>query len=88
MTRVCIIVGLILLCLGMVAAIGIDPSGLTIILPAMPLYLLSSAIDPSARSGMLWDSAHSPPFLNSLGIFCVYFAPGVCLLLFGAFRRK
>ena len=52
-----------------------------VILPAIPLYELSTAVDSAVRtSGLLWDSAHGPPFLNSAGIFVIYVLPGVVAL--------
>jgi hypothetical protein len=77
-----LIFGAVLLGLGALAASGIDAAAFPLILPAIPLALISNWIDPSARSGLLWDSAHSPPFLNALGITVIYFVPG--LLLVGA----
>lgn len=75
-----VIVGTILLGLGAVAESGTDAAAFPLILPAIPLAIFSNWIDPSARSGLLWDSAHSPPFLNTLGITVVYFVPGALLL--------
>jgi hypothetical protein len=82
-----IIVGVALLIGGGLAASGVDATALTVILPAIPLALLSTWLDPSARSGLLWDSAHSPPFLNPLGIGMVYFLPGVIFVVLGLIRR-
>jgi len=81
-------VGAVLLCLGALAASGIEASAFPLILPAIPLALLSNWIDPSARSGLLWDSAHSPPFLNKLGVAIVYFVPGVLLVGAGLVARS
>jgi hypothetical protein len=75
-----IVAGILLVGLGIAAYAGADPSYNEIILPAVPLYLMSARMDPSATHGLLWDSAHSPPFLNPLGILCVYIIPGFLLL--------
>lgn len=72
--------GTVLLGLGALAASGFDATAFPLIVPAIPLALLSNWLDPAARSGLLWDSAHSPPFLNGLGLAVVYFVPGVFLV--------
>ena len=74
-----LIVGVVFLGLGALASSGTDAAALPLILPAIPFAVLTNWINPSARSGLLWDSAHSPPFLNALGIAVVYFVPGVLL---------
>jgi hypothetical protein len=86
--RIAIIAGCVLLALGALSLAETEASAIALIVPAVPLYLISSAFDPAARSGLLWDSAHSPPFLNGAGIACVYFIPGAVLLLFGAVSRQ
>lgn len=85
---VLVTIGAVFLCLGALAASGIDAGAFPLILPAIPLALLSNWIDPSARSGLLWDSAHSPPFLNTLGVVIVYFVPGVLLIAAGLVARS
>jgi hypothetical protein len=58
-----------------------------LIYPAIPLYLLSSGFGTwHSTSGLLWDSAHGPPFLTLTGVAVVYFLPSV--LGFIAFVRK
>jgi hypothetical protein len=86
--RVAIITGCVLLALGALSLAETEASAIALIVPAVPLYMLSSAFDPAARSGLLWDSAHSPPFLNGAGIVCVYFLPGFLLLVLGAVTRQ
>jgi hypothetical protein len=54
-----------------------SPGDLLVILPAIPLYLLSSLGDSNPHSGVLWDSAHGPPFLTTVGIVVVYFLPAL-----------
>jgi hypothetical protein len=83
-----LIVGTILLGLGTLAASRTDAAAFPLILPAIPLAMFSNWIDPSARSGLLWDSAHSPPFLNALGITVVYFVPSAFLLGSGLIARS
>jgi hypothetical protein len=44
--------------------------------PAIPLYALSSGFGHTYPThGLLWDSAHGPPFLTLLGVVLVYFVP-------------
>ncbi len=55
-----------------------------VILPAIPLYFLSSGSGGTVTHGLLWDSAHGPPFLNTAGIVLVYGVPiflAIALLL-------
>jgi hypothetical protein len=54
-----------------------SPGELLVVLPAIPLYLLSSVGDSNQSSGLLWDSAHGPPFLTTMGIVVVYFLPAL-----------
>jgi hypothetical protein len=55
---------------------GVGMSAL--IYPAIPLYLVSSGFGHSSLThGFLWDSAHGPPFLTTLGVIVVYFFPSV-----------
>jgi hypothetical protein len=58
--------GATLLLLGLLAITGAEQAAWLLILPAIPLAILTTWIDPSARHGLLCDSAHSPPFLNSV----------------------
>jgi len=81
-------VGALLLALGVVTYAGLDPTGLVVILPAIPFYMFSAWLDPSARRGVFWDSAHSPPFLNTLGIACVYIIPGLLLVALALFAKR
>jgi hypothetical protein len=62
---------------------GVDALFLTI--PALPLYLVTSVVDSTATRGLLWDSAHSLPFLNGVGIGAVYVLPGVAAIALFAF---
>jgi hypothetical protein len=57
-----------------------SPGELPVVLPAIPLYLLSSLGDSNQHSGLLWDSAHGPPFLTTTGIVVVYFLPALTAL--------
>jgi hypothetical protein len=57
--------------------LGFSPGDLLVVLPAVPLYLLASLGDSSQHSGVLWDSAHGPPFLTTMGIVVVYFLPAL-----------
>jgi hypothetical protein len=86
--HIAIIAGCLLVAIGALALADTEASAIAQVVPAVPLYLISSAFDPAARSGLLWDSAHGPPFLNGAGIACVYFIPGVLLLLLGALARQ
>jgi hypothetical protein len=81
-------IGMILLVFGLLAISGTDVGAWFLILPAIPLALLSTAVDESARSGWLWDSAHSPPFLNPIGLAVVYFIPGIVLVVISILRRN
>jgi hypothetical protein len=81
-------VGAILILLGLLAISGTDEGAWLLILPAIPLAMLTNWLDPSARQGLLWDSAHSPPFLNAVGLALVYFLPGLLLVATGVFRRS
>lgn len=82
-----IVVGLVVTILGVVAFLNADPTGLLVMLPAVPLYLLSALFNPSAARGVFWDSAHGPPFLTGAGISLVYFLPALILLISGAFAK-
>jgi hypothetical protein len=58
-----------------------------LIYPAIPLYVVSSGFGhTSPTHGLLWDSAHGPPFLTVLGVLLVYFVPS--LLGLRRFRRR
>ena len=88
--RTRIIVGAIIVVLGIATVSGIDASGPLLILQAVPFYIASTTVDPSARRGMFWDSAHGPPFLNDSGIAIVatiYFVVGTVLIIWGAFVK-
>ena len=88
--RTRIIVGAILIALGIATVSGIEASGPLLILQAVPFYIASTTVDPSAKRGMFWDSAHSPPFLNDSGIALVasiYFILGIVLIVWGAFVK-
>jgi hypothetical protein len=63
------------------ADLGSEVAELLVILPAVPFYLLSSTTGGGDHGGVLWDSAHGPPFLTLAGIVVVYFLPA--LLAFG-----
>jgi len=46
--------------------------------PAVVLYSLSSgAGSGNVTHGLLWDSAHGPPFLTVPGVVILYLVPGV-----------
>ncbi len=81
-------VGAILILLGLLAISGTDEDAWLLILPAIPLATLTNWLDPSAKHGLLWDSAHSPPFLNAAGLASVYFLPGLLLVATGVFRQS
>ena len=58
-----------------------------LILPAIPLYLISSALTSGGVThGLLWDSAHGPPFLTVPGVVVVYVVLATVGLI--AFRPK
>jgi hypothetical protein len=60
--------------LGFETAVGM----FALIYPAVPLYVVSSGFGHSSPThGLLWDSAHGPPFLTTLGVIVVYFFPSV-----------
>lgn len=63
-----------------------------VFLPAVPLYVLSTAFAKSTVThGVLWDSAHGPPFLNAAGIVLVYMVPivfGITLLVSASKRAS
>jgi hypothetical protein len=63
--------------LGIIGLIVPGVDILVLMLPAMPLYLVTTVIDSTATHGLLWDSAHSPPYLNSVGVAVVYVLPGI-----------
>jgi hypothetical protein len=57
--------------------------------PAFPLYLLSAKLNGSAVTrGVFWDSAHSPPFLNPLGLVAVYALPSILGLVYCGRRLR
>jgi hypothetical protein len=59
-----------------------------IVLPAIPLYLLSTRFGTShASSGWLWVAVHGPPFLNVPGMVVVYVVPALLILGWLAVRR-
>ena len=80
-TRVLLIGSLAWLVLGLAA--GLVHLGLettvgesALIWPAIPLYFLSSGFgSTNVHRGLLWDSAHGPPFLNGGGVLVIYFLP-------------
>lgn len=79
--------GFALLIGGLLAISGDEVVGVWFrILPAFPFALLSNVFDESAHRGLFWDSAHSPPFLNALGLTVVYFGPGAVLVLLALIR--
>lgn len=83
-----LVCGSILLVTG---ALAVTPTGVSqwlLILPAIPFYMFGTWIDASAKHGLLWDSAHSPPFLNPIGITVIYFLPGVLLILLPLLRFR
>jgi hypothetical protein len=56
-----------------------------VIWPAVLLYALGSGFGANdVRSGLLWDSAHGPPFLTGIGVALVYFLPAALGLLWYA----
>ena len=58
--------------LGLETGVGMS----ALIYPAIPLYALSSGFGHTYPThGMLWASAHGPPFLTLLGVVLVYFVP-------------
>lgn len=64
-----------------------DSVALILIPPAIPLYLLSSAFHGAGVShGLLWTSAHGPPFLTPAGVVAVYIVPGFVFLAWAARR--
>src|SRR5262245_21154271 len=66
-----------------------DSVALILIPPAVPLYLLSSTFRGTGVShGLLWTSAHGPPFLTPGGIAVVYIVPGLVFLSWAARRIR
>jgi len=58
--------------LGLESGIGMS----ALIYPAIPLYALSSGFGHTYPThGMLWASAHGPPFLTLFGVVLVYVVP-------------
>jgi hypothetical protein len=63
-------------------------AALIIVLPAIPLYLLSNLFGTAdAYSGLLWVAVHGPPFLNIPGIVVVYIVPALLILGWLVVRR-
>jgi hypothetical protein len=79
------------LVLGLIALaatdLGSEVAELLVILPAVPFYLLSSTTGGGEHGGLLWDSAHGPPFLTTAGIVVVYFLPALFAFGWGLRRR-
>jgi len=75
------------LVLGVIAAATLagwesDFAAYVIIVPGIAVYLVSTGFGrTNTTSGLLWDSAHSPPFLNAAGVLVVYFCPAVFALV-------
>lgn len=67
-----------LLSLAALAGVNLESAHAAVILPAIALTSAREAIGlaPEPR-GVLYDSAHGPPFLNLVGIAVVYFLPAV-----------
>jgi len=85
---IAIILAAVLLTLGAMALVGGAVGEWLLILPAIPFAMVTMWLEPGARSGIFWDSAHSPPFLNALGLTVVYFLPGLLLLISSFFRGR
>ena len=88
--RTRIIIGLILIGLGIATMSGVEASGILLIIQALPFYIASTTVDPSAKRGMFWDSAHGPPFLNDSGAALVgslHLVLGIAFILWGTFAK-
>jgi peptidoglycan biosynthesis protein MviN/MurJ (putative lipid II flippase) len=74
--------------LAALAGFGSTFAAVVIMLPAIPLYLLSTRFGREhASSGLFWLAAHGPPFLNIPGVVVVYLAPAVLILAWLVVRR-
>lgn len=77
---------------GILGLIGLLIPGVdawVLILPAIPIYLISSSFsDHVVTHGLLWDSAHGPPFLNTGGVIAVYVVPLVVAIFLLIASRK
>ena len=61
----------------------------TIMIPAVPLYLLSAKLrGPAVTGGLFWTSGHSPAVLNPLGLVAVYALPSILGLLYCTRRLR
>src|SRR5262245_51852225 len=60
---------------------------LPLLLLAIPFYFIDSRFGTKdVTEGLFWATGHSPPFLNPLGIFVVYFIPAFVGIVW-SFRR-